>query len=450
MITNNHVIDEEIIKENNIINVSLYDEEEIEIIINENNKIYTNKIYDITMIEIKEEKIKNFIELDEIIFKDNPRINNENIYIIQYPADFDDIQKASVSFGIFNEIEDEFNINYLCSTFDGSSGSPILNLKNKKVLGVHKACSNNFNINKGTFLKAPIIEFLNNINIINKKNEINIQLKIENGDINKDVYFLDNTTNEYKFYIDGKDIEHNHDNLKELNQSNVELYIENKKYDFKKFFKPEKEGIYEIQLKFKKNIKDCSFMFYNCNKIINLDFSYFDTRNSKNMSYMFSFCENITNLNLSSFNTKNVSSMSNMFYCCTNITDLNLSSFNTNNVTNMSLMFKGCHSLISLDLSAFDTYNVNNMDNMFSDCNNLTNLNVSSFNTNKITNMNYIFFECEKITSLDLSSFDFNNDSSKYGMLLGCKKLKTVKIKKAMKEIFINQLPNQSIEVIEI
>ena len=51
-ITNNHVIDEEIIKGNDIIKVSLNDEKvKINIEINDNRKIYTNIEYDITIIE---------------------------------------------------------------------------------------------------------------------------------------------------------------------------------------------------------------------------------------------------------------------------------------------------------------------------------------------------------------------------------------------------------------
>ena len=65
-----------------------------------------------------------------------------------------------------------------------------------------------FKFNKGIFLKHPINEFLNIYNGNNKleineddknitnKNEIKITLKIEKNDINKEIYFLDNT-NEY-------------------------------------------------------------------------------------------------------------------------------------------------------------------------------------------------------------------------------------------------------------
>ena len=111
----------------------------------------------------------------------------------------------------------------------GSSGSPILNISNNKVIGIHKE-DTKFEFNKRTYLKYPINEYLNNINIINKnkeiknkKNEINITLKIKKYDINHTIYFLDNTYGKYDF--GDKLVEHYHDNLKELNEKNTELYI---------------------------------------------------------------------------------------------------------------------------------------------------------------------------------------------------------------------------------
>ena len=62
-------------------------------------------------------------------------------------------------------------------------------------------------------------------------------------------------------YININGEKHSHDNLKELNNINVDLYIDNTKHDFKKYFIPDKEGEYSIKLKFKNNLKDCSFMF---------------------------------------------------------------------------------------------------------------------------------------------------------------------------------------------
>ena len=161
-----------------------------------------------------------------------------------------------------------------------------------------------------------------------------MEVKIEKEDINKDIYFLDNTFG--------------HDNLKELNEYNTEIFIDNKKYKYTKYFKPEKEGLYEIKIKFNINIKDCSFIFYDCSNLINIDLSSFDAENVTNMSNMFGGCYNLTNINLSSFDTKNVTNMYSMFYNCSNLTNIDLSSFDTKKVTNMHNMFYFCSKLNSV------------------------------------------------------------------------------------------------------
>ena len=68
MITNNHVLNEETLKKDQFIPIEL-NNLNIRIQINDNRKIYTNRKYDITIIEIIPEKdnIFNFLELDEEI-----------------------------------------------------------------------------------------------------------------------------------------------------------------------------------------------------------------------------------------------------------------------------------------------------------------------------------------------------------------------------------------------
>jgi len=172
-ITNNHIINDERLYENNLkININIEEENEIREI-NLNNRIkYTNEEYDITIIEIKEnDNIKNYLELDDKIIEDILYNNNKNnkyiddtIYIIQYPEG-----KLSVSYGILNSIYEDKKYNFIhkCSTKGGSSGSPILNINNK-IIGIHKEGYNN-KYNKGTFLNYPIKEF---IKLNNKNNEI--------------------------------------------------------------------------------------------------------------------------------------------------------------------------------------------------------------------------------------------------------------------------------------
>ena len=77
------------------------------------------------------------------------------MYIIQYPKG-----KLSVSYGVLDNIYEfkKYNFNHKCNTEGGSSGSPILNLKNK-LIGIHKEGYNN-KYNKGTFLNYPIKEYI--------------------------------------------------------------------------------------------------------------------------------------------------------------------------------------------------------------------------------------------------------------------------------------------------
>ena len=154
-ITNNHIINKKLLyKDNSWIELDIKNETNTKKIELNNRMKYTNEVYDITIVEIKEkDKIKNYLELDDIIFNDilydknyNKDYKDKTIYIMHYPKG-----ELSVSFGLLQDIyEDEkFNFNHKCCTEGGSSGSPILRLNNY------------YNYNKGTFLNFPIKEFIN-------------------------------------------------------------------------------------------------------------------------------------------------------------------------------------------------------------------------------------------------------------------------------------------------
>ena len=220
LMTNNHVIDENYINSNEKITITLNDDKENRAIkfIN-NRKYYSNKRYDVTIIEIKQEidKIDNFMELDEkLFFKDtNYFYNKQSIYIMQYPHN--DKDKAVVSFGIISQILDS-TINHFCYTESGSSGAPIMNLLNHKIIGIHSG-SNHFKINIGSFLKYPIIEFINNPRKINnKKNFINNHInKNNNENENKENNKNENNNNE----------NNNNENNNNENNNNEKNNIEN-------------------------------------------------------------------------------------------------------------------------------------------------------------------------------------------------------------------------------
>ena len=119
------------------------------------------------------------------------------------------------------------------------------NLKNLNLFDLNN--QNNINMDY-IFDKCHILNIDSfNIKSINKySNEIDIIIKVEKSDINNKIYFLDNfdSNNNYD------ETKHFHDGLKELNDKNTELYINNIKYKYKNI------NIKNILfLKKKKNIK---------------------------------------------------------------------------------------------------------------------------------------------------------------------------------------------------
>ena len=275
-----------------------------------------------------------------------------------------------------------------------------------------------------------LVYLLNSLSINgNKNNQIGfnniIEMSLFNGEEIKDIYILDNTD-----YTDKNGIKHFHDGLKELNESNVDIYINDFKTKFKKhyFFSI---GNFKIKMVFKIKMTNCKNMFYHCSNLKNIDLSSFDTKDVTDMSNMFAGCGNLTNLNLSSINTDKVTDMSYMFYGCDLLQNLDLSSFNTKNVTNMEGMFHRSFSYlynqINLNLSSFDTRNVRNMASMFEGCENLSNIIFShKFNTQNVTDMSKMFYSCKNLVNLDLKYFDTRNVTNMRGMFEHCSKMETL------------------------
>ena len=255
-------------------------------------------------------------------------------------------------------------------------------------------------------------------------NEIVIKIKIEQNDVNSFVYFLDNTQeSDGDNYYENKWVKHNHDNLKEINDSNTILIIDGKTLPFQKYFIPKKSGIYLVKLIFKNKLYNCAYMFCQSKNIIDIDFSKFNTENVTNMSYMFHNCSSLKTLILTSFKTKNVTNMRNMFKCCSLLTSLNLQSFNTENVISMTDMFCGCSSLTSINLSSFNTQKVTDMGEMFCRCKSLSILDLRSFNTQNVIGMSWMFHYCSSLTAVNLSSFNTQKVTDMSEMFYECKSL---------------------------
>ena len=151
-------------------------------------------------------------------------------------------------------------------------------------------------------------------------------------------------------------------------------------------------------------ITNCAMIFYECENIIEIDFSNFNTSNVNSTRQMFFGCINLKSLNLSNFDTSKVIYMIEMFYNCYSLTSLDLSNFNTSQVFHsydsirggMFYMFYNCSSLVSLNLFNFQiTFYI---DNIFYKCESLSYIN---FGNAKIED-EYIISELNKISSPNL------------------------------------------------
>ena len=223
-------------------------------------------------------------------------------------------------------------------------------------------------------------------------NEIEIELKIEDDDLNKDIKIIGD---EFNYF----------------NEINTVLYVDNNDFQsFKKQIKFDEIGKHIIKFIFENyNLTSLKQMFEECENIEKIKFIIFDSSDVVNMSQMFSTCINLNEIQFNSFTTSNVNEMEKMFYHCNIIKELNLTKFNTLNVTNMNEMFSNCYQLKKIFLLSFNTINVKNMNGMFKFCYDLKQIDLNSFKTDDVEDLSGMFSNCKKLKEIDLSSFNTSN-----------------------------------------
>ena len=201
LITANHVLDGDKINKDKKILLKL-NNREYTLLINDSRKIFTNKIMDSTIIEIKRSdniNIENFLEIDYNLFEniilDKNEIGN-SIYILHYEFGKD----IKYSSGNITEVQINFDKNkffimYTCSTEPGSSGGPIINLSNSKVIGIHKGYRRDLNWNYGILINFPINNFIEaNIKTLNTQSSSQSEEEYEE----KDNYLYDKNQSDKK------------------------------------------------------------------------------------------------------------------------------------------------------------------------------------------------------------------------------------------------------------
>ena len=320
-ITNNHLINEKYLKEEKEIMVKLNNDKVIKIIKLEDKIKYTNKDYDITLIEIKkEDEIDDFLEIDDNILND-PGLGyiGNSIYLIHYPS-YPNGENVAVSFGVLKSIYEnkKYNFIHYCCTENGSTGSPILNSSKNKVIGIHiQNGKDNQNYNIGTFLYNFIKEFNNNYN---NKNERLDEIKNE-SDIKK---YENEITLKYRnvysqIKIFGcRFVEKNKDKCKIIymgKEQELSPYLEIK----------DKIDIIEIKLKINECLHDMSYMFYGCTDLISIPDAWkLDIKEVKSMNEMFCGCislKDLTDIHKWNINVDKIN-VAFIFFCCSSLESL--------------------------------------------------------------------------------------------------------------------------------
>ena len=153
LITNNNVINDNILARKKDITIESFCTSSIKSkkLNLSNRTAYNNKKLGISIIEIVNKdgfKNINMFELDEdMLSGKTDKFIDKSVCMIHSNQ-----ETLYVSYGLVNDIgkNQSYNFMHTCKAFNGSSGSPILNLENNKIIGIHS--STNVNINEGFFL----------------------------------------------------------------------------------------------------------------------------------------------------------------------------------------------------------------------------------------------------------------------------------------------------------
>ena len=422
LMTNEHVIENDMIEkkeklliyynnQNNSLNITL----------NKNERFiqtYTKKLgIDCTIVEILDkDKINQKYFLHPNLnhnISNYKELTNRIISVVQFPGGTN-LSYSEGKLTNFTIEKKKYEFTHKASTQKGSSGSPIFLANNTDVIGIHKSGNNEEKENYGDFI-FPIINLLNNNNLIHKQNELKIIAKINAQYFQLFRYeFIEKNKDKCELFINGKNVEFKsfNDEIKDykflnqvINKYNgiIEIVLKETKIitNMDYMFWPKCDF---ISLNFEKwdvsNVTSMKCMFNNCGNIKGI--SNWNTSNVTNMSYMFSYCKEIPNI--SSWDTSKVSDMSYMFSNCNNIPSI--FNWNISNVLDMSYMFRGCNYIP--DISEWDTSNVKNMCGLFYDSNLLPFLpDISNWNTSNVENMSGMFYKCKSLKSLpNISKWD--------------------------------------------
>ena len=168
--------------------------------LDESRLSYNNKIDCLTFIEVRYSdgfNLENFLELDD--FENiTSNYDEKDVYLLQYRYGKEicvspgKLKKSDEGKIISKERTKEI-IFHNCSSDGGSQGGPLINIKNHKVVGIHRGYSLNRKINFGFLIKESLEKFHN---IIDNKKPNNKSSLLENKSCNIEFSNIINENNE--------------------------------------------------------------------------------------------------------------------------------------------------------------------------------------------------------------------------------------------------------------
>ena len=150
-----------------------------------------------------------------------------------------------------------------------------------------------------------------------------------------------------------------------------------------------------------------------------------DTKTNVGMSFMFNDCNALLSIDLSEFNTSNVTDMKRMFGGCRSITALDVSTFDTSKVRSFYWMFRANEKLLELDISNFDTSSAVSMFGMFVQAQKVKTITFGeNFKTDNVVVMENMFYQNKALQTIYVvSNINTDNVTKSNNMFYLCNKL---------------------------
>ena len=423
---------------------------QIEFSVNNNNytiqidntrKTYVNEeTYNLSIVEIKREDGLDVDSFLEVELENLEKLDkNDSIGVIIYNNKDKKFEFKNVK---IKKKENGYDIEYKCKVNEEYIGCPIYDMKNNKVLGLHKT------IKSGNLLSLAIKDFFEQekkkesenksiYNSLKKTMTLKSTLKINEGKLNNEIgilYAVPNRTEVIKIF--GEDfVKNNKDKCKLILYDNEEdkeyeydlcAYL---KMDFvnqinsgRKLFK-----IFLIQTDY---FTDMSFMFFECFTLMSVEnIENLNTEKVTTMSGMFESCFLLLEINISSLNTSSVTDMSFMFEKCQSIQELDFTGWKTTKVESFKAMFEHCEKLEEIKgLETWDVSNVKDCSFMFNFCKSLSNISdITNWNTSSFLDIGNMFKGLTSMENLpDISRWDTKNVKSFLAIFAACPLIKSL------------------------